>query len=164
LETEESPLELGEEVAELEAEEDSLEVEEGIEEIEGEEPGLELEEEMEDLVEEGEEIPLELEPSEEEIGLEAEDEGPEPADLIEEEIRAEQIEPEAFEPPAEPLLAVGEPEEVPAAVGGIEIVEVGAPQKVSPTTIKVPLNLRLSEINKEARITLVIQLEEFLIK
>ena len=164
LETEGSPLEIGGEVEGLEAEEDAFEIEEGVEELEGEEAALELDEEIEDMEGEGEEIPLELEPSEEDIALESEDEGPELGELIEEEISAELIQPEAFEPPPEPRLSVDEPEEAPAEVGKIELVQVGAPQKISATSIKVPLSVRLTEINKEAKITLVIQLEEFLIQ
>ena len=116
-------------------------------------------------IEEAEEEPLELEVSEEEIELK-EEEGLELGEVEEEETLTDQVQPEVLKEPLEPVPSVEkvieEPEKVAPRVKEIEIVSIGDPQKISSSSLKLPLTLKLTEFDKEAKINIIIQLEELI--
>ena len=178
--------ELVQEPTELEPSDESAEEVSIDETIELEEPELELtdeplefgkvEEEIEseteevplefgEEIEEAEEEPLELEVSEEEIELK-EEEGLKLGEVEEEETLTDQVQPEVLKEPLEPVPSVEkvieEPEKVAPRVKEIEIVSIGDPEKISSSSLKLPLTLKLTEFDKEAKINIIIQLEELI--
>lgn len=46
--------------------------------------------------------------------------------------------------------------------GRIEIISCGAPEKILPASIKLPLTLQLGNVNKKAKLTITIHLEELI--
>jgi hypothetical protein len=46
--------------------------------------------------------------------------------------------------------------------GGIEIISCGAPEKILPASIKLPLTLQLGDVQKKAKLTITIHLEELI--
>ena len=113
---------------------------------------------------EAEEAPFELETSGEEIELEAEEESLEKEEIMEIETPEAQIKPEVIEEPGRSKPSVTKiveaPEKPSGEIKGIEIVSWGMPQKISPASLKLPLVLKLNEIKKEAKINIIIKLEE----
>ena len=49
-----------------------------------------------------------------------------------------------------------------STLGRIEIISCGAPEKVSPASIKLPLTLQLGNVHKKAKLTITIYLEELI--
>ncbi|HJX32407.1 MAG TPA: GTPase domain-containing protein [Thermodesulfobacteriota bacterium] len=46
--------------------------------------------------------------------------------------------------------------------GGIEIISCGAPEKILPASIKLPLTLQLGDVQKKVKLTITIHLEELI--
>ena len=160
-------LELGkaEEEIEPESREISLDEEGSEEEMAMEdEASLDFGEVEEKIESEAEEAPFELETSGEEIELEAEEESLEKEEIMEIETPEAQIKPEVIEEPGRSKPSVTKiveaPEKPSGEIKGIEIVSWGMPQKISPASLKLPLVLKLNEIKKEAKINIIIKLEE----
>lgn len=145
-------------------EKEDLEKEAFVPEVELPEEPLEFEEIEEEAQPEAEEGVLEMERPKEELELGAEEEV-----RLEEAEKAEvppdQFKPELMERPSEPELLEEKLILAPEAalkVSAIEIMSFEEPQKVSPSSIKLPLTIKLTDSNQEAKITLVIQVEEFI--
>jgi len=87
-------------------------------------------------------------------------------EVEEEETLTDQVQPEILKEPLEPVPSVEkvieEPEKVAPRVKEIEIVSIGDPQKISSSSLKLPLTLKLTEFDKEAKINIIIQLEELI--
>jgi len=49
-----------------------------------------------------------------------------------------------------------------STMGGIEIISCGAPEKILPASIKLPLTLQLGNVHKKAKLTITIHLEELI--